>query len=395
MKILMIAPEPFFEERGTPFSEFYRIKALTELGHEVDLVTYPVGHDIKIEKLRIFRISNFFRLKSIPIGPSLVKIPLDVLIFFKSLKMIMKNRYDLVHTHEEAGLIGVIFRILFKKRHIYDMHSSLSEQFINFNVTRNRAVIKVIEMFEKVMLKYSDCVIAICAHLKDVAERLNKKAKVVVIENTLNPDFYGYFPSRGEVIDLKFREGKKLILYIGTFEHYQGIDIIVEAAKYLKRNGYNNEVMFACIGGNEVQQRELRRMVEEGDVSDLFYIYGRVSFITASKLINEADILLSPRKEGINTPLKIYSYLFSGKPIIATNLLTHTQILNDKIAILCEPKGEAFGNAIKELLRNEDKCRELGEAAKRYFEARYAYSKYKELVKLSVEVATNERGICK
>ena len=37
MKILMIAPEPFFEPRGTPFSEYYRIRALSALGHEIDL----------------------------------------------------------------------------------------------------------------------------------------------------------------------------------------------------------------------------------------------------------------------------------------------------------------------------------------------------------------------
>ena len=43
VRILMIAPEPFFEPRGTPFSEFHRIRALTALGHQVDLVTYPFG----------------------------------------------------------------------------------------------------------------------------------------------------------------------------------------------------------------------------------------------------------------------------------------------------------------------------------------------------------------
>ncbi len=46
MRILMIAPEPFFEPRGTPFSEFHRIRALTALGHQVDLVTYPFGEDV-------------------------------------------------------------------------------------------------------------------------------------------------------------------------------------------------------------------------------------------------------------------------------------------------------------------------------------------------------------
>ena len=55
MKILMIAPEPFFEPRGTPFSEFHRIRALLELGHTVDLVTYPFGKDVSMPGLRVFR----------------------------------------------------------------------------------------------------------------------------------------------------------------------------------------------------------------------------------------------------------------------------------------------------------------------------------------------------
>ncbi len=51
----MLAPEPFFEPRGTPFSEYHRIKALTELGHSVDLVTYPFGADVSLPNLRIIR----------------------------------------------------------------------------------------------------------------------------------------------------------------------------------------------------------------------------------------------------------------------------------------------------------------------------------------------------
>ena len=70
MKILMLAPEPFFQPRGTPISVYFRTTALTALGHEVDLVTYPLGEDVEIENLRIFRLPNFLRLKKIKIGPS-------------------------------------------------------------------------------------------------------------------------------------------------------------------------------------------------------------------------------------------------------------------------------------------------------------------------------------
>ena len=88
MKILMIAPEPFFEPRGTPFSEYFRIKALSELGHEVDLVTYPIGKMSKFPKLRIFRSLKVPFISKVKVGPSLAKLPLDFFLFFSAVKLL-------------------------------------------------------------------------------------------------------------------------------------------------------------------------------------------------------------------------------------------------------------------------------------------------------------------
>ena len=82
MRILMIAPEPFFEPRGTPFSEYHRIRAMTSLGHEIDLVTYPFGHDVEIPGLRVFRSLRPPFVSAVRIGPSAAKIPLDILLAF-------------------------------------------------------------------------------------------------------------------------------------------------------------------------------------------------------------------------------------------------------------------------------------------------------------------------
>ena len=76
----MIAPEPFFEPRGTPFSEFHRIRALTALGHQVDLVTYPFGQNVSMPGLRVFRSLRPPFVHRVKIGPSLAKIPLDALL---------------------------------------------------------------------------------------------------------------------------------------------------------------------------------------------------------------------------------------------------------------------------------------------------------------------------
>src|SRR5438094_4831864 len=104
VRILMIAPEPFFEPRGTPFSEFHRIRALTALGHEIDLVTYPFGADVTLPGLRVFRCLRPPFVRRVKVGPSLAKIPLDALLTLTVLRRVLASRYDAIPSHEEGGL---------------------------------------------------------------------------------------------------------------------------------------------------------------------------------------------------------------------------------------------------------------------------------------------------
>src|ERR1700694_2424560 len=133
----MIAPEPVFEPRGTPFSEYYRIRALTELGHHVDLVTYPFGRDVAMPGLRIFRCLRPPFVTSVQVGPSLAKIPLDAMMALTAARRALTERYDAIHSHEEGGLIGVLLAALLRIPHLYDMHSSLPQQLTNFAFSRS------------------------------------------------------------------------------------------------------------------------------------------------------------------------------------------------------------------------------------------------------------------
>src|SRR5688572_31953336 len=103
VKILMIAPEPFFEPRATPFSEYHRIRALLELGHTVDLVTYPFGEDVSLPGLRVFRCAKPPLMNGIGIGPSWRKLPLDFLLLLTTCRLARHGKYDAVHSHEEGG----------------------------------------------------------------------------------------------------------------------------------------------------------------------------------------------------------------------------------------------------------------------------------------------------
>src|SRR5712691_4805744 len=162
VRILMIAPEPFFEPRGTPFSEFHRIRALIALGHQVDLVTYPIGQRVSMPGLRVFRSLRPPWVRHVKIGPSLAKIPLDALLMLSAVRRALAGRYDAIHSHEEGGLIGVVLAALLRVPHLYDMHSSLPQQLTNFAFSRSRLMTRVFLAIERFMIRHSRVVVVIC-----------------------------------------------------------------------------------------------------------------------------------------------------------------------------------------------------------------------------------------
>jgi hypothetical protein len=106
MRILMIAPEPFFEPRGTPFSKYHRICALTDLGHSVELVTYPFDDPVSMPGLRLFRCARPPFIRSVRVGPSMAKLPLDFLLMWTAMRRALATRYDAIHSHEEGAAIS-------------------------------------------------------------------------------------------------------------------------------------------------------------------------------------------------------------------------------------------------------------------------------------------------
>jgi glycosyltransferase involved in cell wall biosynthesis len=375
MKILMIAPEPFFEPRGTPFSEYFRIKALSELGHEIDLATYPIGKDVEIPKLRIFRSMKVPFIHKVKVGPSIRKLFLDFFLFFTVLRLLIKNKYDCIHTHEEACFFGAVLSPLWRIPHVYDMHSSLAQQFINFNVTDSPFIHRILRFFEKRALLSSDAIIAICPYLGDHVRESGVNRKVFVIENTPEADMFFNHSDRGKSeVELPPEiKSRPVVLYAGTFEHYQGLDLLMESIPAVVKA--LPETVFLMVGGDKNSLEQFRKRSIDLGVEQNVILKEKVPVEKVNAYLEIAKVLVSPRKSGTNTPLKIYSYLRSGRPIVATNLITHTQVLNPEIAVLTEPKPDAFAKGIIEALSNPEIVK-MVERAKQTAEEKYSYREY-------------------
>ncbi|CAN5883416.1 glycosyltransferase family 4 protein [soil metagenome] len=384
----MIAPEPFFEPRGTPFSEYHRIRALLKLGHTVDLVTYPFGKDVSMPGLRVFRCLRPPFVHEVRIGPSLAKVPLDLTLTLTALRRAASERYDVIHSHEEGSFIGVVLAAILRIPHLYDMHSSLPQQLTNFAFSRSRLLHGAFSWMERFVIRRSRAVIVICQHLEDTVREIEPGVPTVLIENAPGS---GDAPLAGSGAGIRRELGvpasAPLVLYTGTFEAYQGLDLLFDAARLVLAR--RPDTRFVLAGGRPDQIKTAQADAARAGVKAAVIFAGQRPPEEIPSFLDAADLLVSPRSSGTNTPLKIYQYLRSGRAIVATRLLTHTQVLDDAVAILTPPDAAGFAEGILSGIEDPARARTVGERARQLAETKYSYEAYLDRTRQAVAYLTN------
>ena len=127
-RVLMVAPQPFYTDRGTPIAVRQVLEALGELGQPVDLLTFPIGADPTLPGLRIFRSGNPLRIRRVPIGLSMRKVALDISLLAAFRRRLASESYWCIHAVEEAAFPAAILARQYGIPLLYDMQSSLAEQ---------------------------------------------------------------------------------------------------------------------------------------------------------------------------------------------------------------------------------------------------------------------------
>jgi glycosyltransferase involved in cell wall biosynthesis len=162
--------------------------------------------------------------------------------------------------------------------------------------------------------------------------------------------------------DLLVNPDNLIVMYVGNLETYQGIDLLLQGFSLSVTANIKAELLI--IGGEKSDIEKYQHLTQSLGIVEHVHFLGPRPVKSLSCYLKQADILVSPRIKGKNTPMKIYSYLGSGKAVIATNLETHTQVLNSSLAMLVEPNPSAFSEGLLELSRNEQLRQTLGHAGK-------------------------------
>ncbi len=342
MKILMIAPEPFFEPRGTPFSEYHRIRALLELGHTVDLVTYPFGQDVAMPGLR-----------AVPLPAAAVR----------------PRRQDRAVARQDSARRGacadddpagaeraVRRRPLARGRQLHRRRPRRRCSAFRTSTTCTRAcrsssttspsrksrLLKgAFSWIERLVIRRSRVVIVICPQLEETVRGIDRDVPTVLIENAPGS---GDTPREGSGARGAVRARARR-RHAGRALHrdVRGVPgarpaVCRRAASSPPRARTRASCWPAAVRIRSSRRR--RRRGAEGVAASVVFA-GQRPAEEIPAYLDAADVLVSPRSHGTNTPLKIYQYLRSGRPIVATRLLTHTQVLDDEVSILTD--GDAGG----------------------------------------------------
>ena len=190
--------------------------------------------------------------------------------------------------------------------------------------------------------------------LKDTYARAGvRESKIFVWPDAVDLRWFNNFPSQRILRkQLKLPAEEKIATYCGHFYQHKGISNVISAAKYLP------DIFFCLVGG---WPRDIERCRKQAKGLKNVYFTGFVPYQQVPDYLSASDFLLLPNsmkhEQAYSTsPLKLFEYMASRRPIIASNIPAFKGILNNEgNACLIEPDSPVdIASAIRTLISNTD-----------------------------------------
>ncbi len=363
MKILMIAPTPFFADRGCHIRILGEVRALQAHGHEVMLTTYHIGKDV--ENLNITRIINIPWYKKLEAGSSWHKLYLDILLLITSLRVYGKEKPDIIHGHlHEGALIGKLVSVMLSLGNtpvIFDVQGSLTKELQTYGFFKNFRPLKIFfQLVEKLICNLPNYLVCSSpSNLRFITNRMKVPEKRAM--SVLDGLFPDYFLCKGNG-DLKKQFNiptqKKVVIYTGSLMQSKGIEYLLDAIPIIAKK-YTN--VFFLIVGYPVEQSKNR--VNALEMQELVKFTGKVEYFQLPKYLTIADVAVEPKvDEAGEGSGKIINYMGAGLPVVCFDSLNNRRFLGENGLYAITGSSEDLANKVVEFLKNSVLAKTIGEA---------------------------------
>ncbi len=363
MKVLVVAPTPFFSDRGTHIRILEEALALEKRGIEVTIATYHIGQDLPrsldshIDVRRIRRL--LFWYKKLEAGPDWQKIILDLMLVRKTFHLARTWKPDIIHGHLHEGvLIGFIVKqALFWRniRLVADFHGSLTKEMVSHSYLHATLMQRFFGMIEHRIDGLGDRTVA---SSWDNVERINMIPREQKAHILLDGTRLSMFENLPSVIILRdtfhIPKEKIVITYTGALIANKGITLLLEAIPLVCAQ--SSEVHFV-IAGFPVDQIAvyLKRDIFKKHVT----IISPLPYFTLPKVLHMSDIGVDPKESNTRQASgKMLQYMGAGLPVVCFDTENNRKYLDDGGIYADDTTPESLARAIMTLVAS----RELREA---------------------------------
>ncbi len=345
MKLIYLISSRIPTEKAYGLQIMKMCEAFAKQGVEVELVGAMRRNSIKTDPFVYYGVQKNFRFRRLPSIDLVNLLPKFgtwffqlTFIFAAKIYLLFKN-YDVLYIRED--LIG-----LFSHDFVFETH---------YLQDKIRAIdLKVFQKAKKI--------VAITYFLKQELIRLGIPANKILTA----PD--GVDLKRFQILDFRFKNeirkelelplDKKIIMYTGHLYEWKGASTLLQTAKNFQFPISNFQTIFIFVGGTDY---DLNRFRKEAAGLDNVLILGHKPYSEIPKYLAAADVLVLPNsaKEKISkyytSPLKLFEYMAAERPIVASDLPSIREVLDEASAVFVEPdNAQSLARGIKKVLSDEE-----------------------------------------
>ena len=347
IRILMLAPTPYFSDRGCHVRIYEEARALIDLGCQVQIVTYHIGRDMPgIPTARIPRIPWYRRLTA---GPSWQKPLLDLLLFFKALSVAHSCHPQIIHAHlHEGAFIGILLKALLRIPLIMDFQGSLTVECRDHGFLRQGSLLD--RVFGTIERHINNRVDAFITSSSAGAELLVQQWQgpsqrvTAVIDGVDISHFHPHSRSEARQM-LNLPDGVPLVVYLGVLNSYQGMNLLLSSMQILMKKECS--VHFLLMGYPEEQYRQ---KAEEMGMAHCVTFTGKVDYAEAARFLSAGNVAVSPKLSLTEANGKLFNYMACGLPTVVFDTPVNREILGEAGVYAAYGDAEDFAAKIEALL---------------------------------------------
>ncbi|GAB6082647.1 glycosyltransferase family 4 protein [Desulfuromonas carbonis] len=372
MRILMLAPTPYFSDRGCHVRIYEEARVLRRLGHEVRIVTYHLGRNLDdIPTERIPAVPWYRKLSA---GPSWHKPYLDILLLFKAWQVARRFRPDLLHAHlHEGAFVAALLKPVLRLPVVFDCQGSLTGELLDHRFVRKGSLLyRGFHLLEAWICRRADAIVTSATPTAELlrADFAVPAARITAVVDGVDTGDFRHHPGQHDLErELGLPPAKQVVVFLGAMNEYQGVDLLLDVIKALSAR--RQDFHFLLMGYPESAYRERAVALS---IAGLVTFTGKIPYDQAARYLSLGQIAVSPKLSRTEANGKLFNYMACGLPAVVFDTRINREILGDTGLYAEFGDAEALTNTLETLLDDPEQGRHLGRMARQRALAEHSWA---------------------